>query len=169
MTKKRRKIRYDRLAAVILTPMFVAILIGCINFKSVKAQESKIQAAKIEFEPIKIEENLNVQENEGKQEKEEKEYLGEFLLTAYCGCEECSENWGKLTATGTIAEQGKTIAVDPNVIPYGSIVEIDGHRYIAEDCGGAINDKHIDVYMENHEDCFAEFCNGYHSVFIIKG
>lgn len=33
---------------------------------------------------------------------------------------------------------GKTIAVDPNLIPYGSLVEIDGVKYLANDTGGAL-------------------------------
>ena len=44
------------------------------------------------------------------------------------------------TATGTKATEGRTIAVDPSVIPYGSEVAVfydDGRicYYIAEDCG----------------------------------
>lgn len=33
---------------------------------------------------------------------------------------------------------GKTVAVDPNIIPYGSLVEIDGVKYLANDTGGAL-------------------------------
>lgn len=33
---------------------------------------------------------------------------------------------------------GKTIAVDPNIIPYGSLIEIDGVKYLANDTGGAL-------------------------------
>ena len=39
------------------------------------------------------------------------------------------------TATGTKATEGRTIAVDPDIIPYGTTVIIDDHEYIAEDCG----------------------------------
>ena len=57
--------------------------------------------------------------------------------------------------------------MDPEVIPYGTHLIIDGHEYVAEDCGGAIGGNHIDVFMENHEDCFSEACNGYHDVYMI--
>lgn len=57
-----------------------------------------------------------------------------------------------MTATGVLAEEGRTIAVDPKVIPYGSEVIIDGHTYIAEDCGGAIKGEEIDIFFESHED-----------------
>jgi 3D (Asp-Asp-Asp) domain-containing protein len=56
------------------------------------------------------------------------------------------------TATGTYPRAGRTIAVDPRVIPYGSKVKIPAlgnNTYIAEDTGGAIRGMHIDVYMSN--------------------
>lgn len=58
-----------------------------------------------------------------------------------------------MTATGNVPKQGRTIAVDPNVIPYGSKVKIKGlGTFIAEDCGGLVKGKHIDIYFESHED-----------------
>ena len=83
--------------------------------------------------------------------------LGEFKITHYCPCSLCCGKWADgITATGTTAEEGRTIAVDPKVIPYGSEVVIryaDGSErcYIAEDCGGAIKGNRIDVYMDSHE------------------
>ena len=52
--------------------------------------------------------------------------------------------------------EGRTIAVDPRVIPYGSSVTIyfaDGtiHTYTAEDCGGAIRENRIDVFFADHQ------------------
>ena len=71
--------------------------------------------------------------------------------TAYCG--------GGTTATGTPARYG-AIAVDPDVIPYGTkmyIVSDDG-KWIygvatAEDCGGAINGYIIDLYFDDYDTC----------------
>lgn len=37
--------------------------------------------------------------------------------------------------------------MDPDVIPLGSEVMIDGHIYIAEDTGGAIKGKKIDMFV----------------------
>ena len=55
-----------------------------------------------------------------------------------------------LTATGTRAQPGKTIAVDPRVIPLGSKVYIDElGEFVAEDTGGAIRGQRIDLFMEN--------------------
>lgn len=38
-----------------------------------------------------------------------------------------------MTSTGVTAVEGKTIAVDPTVIPYGSTILINGNEYIAEE------------------------------------
>lgn len=88
-------------------------------------------------------------------------YLGEFRITHYCACESCcgkseDDPWYGITATGTVATEGRTIAVDPDVIPYGSKVAVfydDGRicHYIAEDCGGAINGNDIDVFIADHD------------------
>ena len=76
----------------------------------------------------------------------------EMILTAYCSCVECCDKSDGITATGTLAKQGRTIAVDPRYIPYGTEVIIDGVTYIAEDCGGAIKGDRIDVFFNNHQD-----------------
>ena len=52
-----------------------------------------------------------------------------------------------LTASGTCAASGRTVAVDPDLIPLGSEVLIEGLGVrVAEDTGGRIRDQHIDVY-----------------------
>ena len=79
-------------------------------------------------------------------------YLGNFKLTAYCACARCCGKSDGITATGTVATQGRTIAVDPRVIPYGTAVSINGNTYIAEDCGGAIGGNRIDVFFDSHTD-----------------
>ena len=78
--------------------------------------------------------------------------LGKFTLTAYCGCSKCSGGWESKTATGTKAKAGRTIAVDPKVIPYGTKIKIGKTIYTAEDCGGGIRGKHIDIYFDSHSD-----------------
>lgn len=78
--------------------------------------------------------------------------LGEFKLTAYCPCVRCCGKSDGVTATGAKATSNRTIAVDTDVIPYGSIVIIDGAEYVAEDCGGAIKGNRIDVYFDTHKE-----------------
>lgn len=93
--------------------------------------------------------------------------LGKFKLTAYCSCEKCCGKSDGITSTGTKATQGRTIAVDPKVIGYGSKVKINGKEYVAEDCGGAIKSNHIDVFFNNHEDAL-DFGVQYANVYIKK-
>ena len=65
-----------------------------------------------------------------------------------------------ITATGTTVHHG-TVAVDPDVIPYGTrmfIVSNDG-EYVyglstAEDCGGGVNGNHVDLYYPSTYECF---------------
>ncbi len=102
-----------------------------------------------------------------------------YILTAYCPCEKCCGKWannrpldasGKeivYTASGTIAKEGRTIAVDTRKIPYGTKVVIDGICYVAEDCGGAIKDNKIDVFFESHEKA-VEFGKQTKEVLILK-
>ena len=86
------------------------------------------------------------------EEDEEKIALGEYRLTAYCACSRCCGKSDGITATGTVATAGRTIAVDPRVIPYGSRVMINGNVYVAEDCGGAIKRNRIDIFFDSHSD-----------------
>ena len=79
------------------------------------------------------------------------EDLGEFRLTYYCSCEICCDVETGITATGTPVIEGRTIAVDPSVIPYGTQVIINGHIFTAEDCGGAIKGNRIDIYVSDHD------------------
>lgn len=78
--------------------------------------------------------------------------LGEYTITHYCACSRCCGKSDGITATGTQATANRTIAVDPNVIPYGTEVVIDGQAYVAEDCGGAIKGNRIDVFCESHQE-----------------
>lgn len=85
------------------------------------------------------------------------EVLGEFAIVAYCPCEECCGGWALnrpdgivYTASGEEAVPGVTVAVDPDIIPLGSKVYIDGLGwYIAHDTG-AFSGQVIDVYFEDH-------------------
>lgn len=79
--------------------------------------------------------------------------LGKFRITHYCACSICCGPWANgATSTGVTATTNRTIAVDPTQIPYGSQVVINGQVYIAEDCGGAIKENCIDIYVASHEE-----------------
>lgn len=58
-----------------------------------------------------------------------------------------------ITASGKVAKPRHTIAVDPGLIPLGSRVFIKGVGYrVAEDVGGAIKGRHIDVFFSNDDE-----------------
>lgn len=78
---------------------------------------------------------------------------GVFTVTAYCPCEKCCGAYANgYTATGENATQGVTIAADPDVLPMGTEIELDGHTYTVQDTGGAIAGYRLDLYFDNHED-----------------
>lgn len=82
--------------------------------------------------------------------------LGRFKITHYCSCFYCTGAWGGThTASGTVPTAGRTIAVDPSVIPLGSQVIINGHVYTAEDTGSAIKGNVIDIYVNDHSTALA--------------
>lgn len=60
-----------------------------------------------------------------------------------------------ITSTGTKPTEGRTIAVDPRIIPYGTKVYIPqfDRVFIAEDCGSAIKGNRIDIYMDDYDRC----------------
>ncbi|WP_249930605.1 3D domain-containing protein, partial [Paenibacillus polymyxa] len=76
-----------------------------------------------------------------------KKVLQNVSMTAYSAQE---PGIGTRTASGTRVTEGRTIAVDPNVIPIGWWVYIEGVGFRrAEDTGGAIKGHKIDVYYES--------------------
>lgn len=84
--------------------------------------------------------------------RSEYDNLGTYTLTAYCNCARCCGRAGGKTASGTTPKAEHTIAVDPKVIPYGTAVWIRGKKYVAEDCGGSVRGKHIDIFFASHAE-----------------
>lgn len=85
-------------------------------------------------------------------------YIGNYKFTHYCTEQRkhiCGTGTG-LTATGTQVTAGRTVAVDPSVIPYGTEMYIEGYGWrVAEDCGGAVDGKHIDIAVETHSQALS--------------
>lgn len=93
--------------------------------------------------------------------------LGEFRITAYCSCPICcgeyaynrpiDENGNSIVygASGERLVQGVSVAADTSILPFGTKIQINGHTYVVQDIGGAIQGNSIDVYFENHSDALA--------------
>lgn len=143
---------------IFLTCLIICLITIVISGLEVKAMQAEIeelqyqnsrQAAQLKDRKEQIEILEIIIEN---MKQEEPEYLGIFTVTHYCPCVKCCGKTDGITFTGTQATEGRTIAVDPDVIPLGSTVVIDGKEYIAEDIGGAIKGLRIDKYMDNHQE-----------------
>ena len=70
------------------------------------------------------------------------------------------------TASGAVPKIGVTIDVDPNVIPYGTVVLIDGKEYVAQDTGNYTG-NHIDILCES--EATAESLGTYITRVYVKG
>ncbi len=86
-----------------------------------------------------------------------KKTLKNVTLTAYSagpastGKKKGDAGFG-ITASGTKVKEGRTIAVDPDVIPLGWWVYIDGIGLRrAEDTGGAVKGNKIDIYYDSEK------------------
>lgn len=79
-----------------------------------------------------------------------------FKITGYDSCEGCcGVGGGKVTKSGRTPIVEHTIAADLSVLPMYTEVYIEGLGiYTVEDIGGGINGNHIDVYCNNHEECY---------------
>ena len=81
-------------------------------------------------------------------------YAGEFKITYYCDERRkhiCGGNG--VTASGKSTEIGWTAAADWDVLPSGSLIYIDGIGFReVQDVGSAVNNKHIDVLVKEHQE-----------------
>lgn len=133
---------------------------------SVKEQILVTQGVEQLANSVEVAEKLAEKERKIQEEEERKRLEVEsktktavFKVTGYCTCKTCCGVWspevtGKEshTFTGTVPCAGRTVAVDPNVIPLGSTVIINGVSYIAEDTGSAVVGNVIDIYFDSHQE-----------------
>lgn len=97
--------------------------------------------------------NLQNKVLEIKQERNKPKYRTEEAIITYytASDDECGKGDG-ITASGTVATEGRTIASDH--LPFGTIVEIDDVKYVVEDrFGGGYNNK-IDVFVNNKHTAY---------------
>lgn len=82
-------------------------------------------------------------------------------VTAYCACAKCCDVSTGITASGTRATAGRTIAAWSG-LPFGTKVYFpalsgnsNGGVYVVEDRGGAISSGRIDIYFDSHSAALA--------------
>lgn len=126
---------------------FIAmLLVVCLIFSipvEAKSKKSKYKVVGYEYKYVKVKVKIK-----------KKKYLGTFYITHYCPCEQCcGVGGGKITASGTVPKAGRTVGVNPSLIPYGTKLRIGGKDgYVAEDTGGGIGTYHIDVFCNSHQE-----------------
>ena len=110
-----------------------------ITKQEMKLKENKSIGIKTQRTKKKISRTMKIQQMNGKPMR-----VG---ATAYCN--------DPITSTGTKPQVGRTIAVDPSVIPYGTKIYIPEFDkvFVAEDCGSAIKGNRIDIYMQDYNTC----------------
>ena len=75
------------------------------------------------------------------------DYIGQYEITFYT-------HTGNKTSTGVYPVINKTVAVDPSIIPYGTVLYIKGHGvYIAEDSGAHIKGHRLDIFLDTKDEC----------------
>lgn len=127
-----------------------------VTYKVVKHDDQVIAKTKISETPVSEPQAqcITVGGAIEKTDRNQQKYLSKKTLyvqaTAYSG--------GGLTATGREViynpDGMSTIAVDPRVIPLGSLVEVEGYGLaVAADTGGAIKGNIIDVYLNSEDEC----------------
>lgn len=82
-----------------------------------------------------------------------------FKVTHYCGCSKCCGNYSDGSESVAYGASGKrleafvSVAVDPSVIPLGTVLhDAEGRLYRAEDTGGAIKGNRIDLFVGDHQE-----------------
>ena len=77
-----------------------------------------------------------------------------YKVTGYCACTKCCGKTNGITASGTKATAGRTIAASSQ-FSFGTKLLINGTTYTVEDRGGAIKGNKIDVYFNTHAEALA--------------
>ncbi|MDB4868977.1 MAG: hypothetical protein JWR03_3310 [Cohnella sp.] len=123
--------------------------------------KKKAQAMTLAYNTANVSNAGNVMQMNGRTIKV-RQVMNNVTLTAYsAGVASTGKAKGHpeygITASGRTVQEGRTIAVDPRLIPLGWWVYIEGIGLRrAEDTGSAIKGKKIDVYYdsENYADRF---------------
>ncbi|HLS06538.1 MAG TPA: LysM peptidoglycan-binding domain-containing protein [Bacillota bacterium] len=121
-----------------------------------KEKKRKKEADKAKSKSKQTKETATKPQAKEAEQKVDKQAAGQTMTvtaTAYTAqCDGCSG----VTYTGVNLNenrQAKVIAVDPNVIPLGSEVHVEGYgNAIAADIGGAIKGNKIDIHVPTKSD-----------------
>lgn len=132
--RKINKFEYSQAKAILYTRIFLLILIlaqavACLELckqnKQLKSKPPETIIVERDISPIPYDD------------------LGEFTLTWY-------NPTGNRTKTQTIPKQAFTVAVDPKIIPLGSIIYIKNYGvFVACDTGSKVKGKRVDIFINS--------------------
>lgn len=160
--RTRTRIRIIKIQWLIILSLIVALIISIATRPSASVVKPEPSATRVEA-PVTSAPIVEVTLPAETEPEPVLIKLGEFKTTAYCTCVKCCGIWSQehpsrvgtdyvqRTKSGTIPTEGRTVAVDPDVIPFGTVLIIDGHEYIAEDSGAAVKGNVVDIYFASHE------------------
>ncbi len=81
-------------------------------------------------------------------------YLGKYDITGYTPkCVHCCGNDKGITASGTVATRGRTVATYKN-IPFGTTLYIKGYGFYKVEDRGAFKQDTIDIACSSHDECY---------------
>lgn len=99
------------------------------------------------------------------------EEAGTYMCTAYCTEQYphiCGEGQG-ITASGQPIQADVTVAADQTLLPYGTVLYIEGVGIrIVQDKGAGVQGYHLDVAVDTHENALTWSGYGEHRVWIIR-
>lgn len=135
--RTRARIRLIKIQWLLILALIVALILSFVTRPSASVPDEP------ESSPVRVEAPEPITETSAPEP--ELIELGEFKTTAYCTCVKCCGIWSaehpsrvgtdyvQRTKSGTIPTADRTVSVDPDVIPLGTVLIIDGCEYIAED------------------------------------
>lgn len=165
----------------IIIPVMAIILAGCGSAATVASSEPVVlkeiprqEVTEMDFvKEMQLLKAMVVEDNIAEEEVEviesvKGDLLGEFQLTGYCSCVKCCGKYAKnrprdaegleivIGAAGNRLFDGVSIAVDPEIIPLGTEVYIEGYGVrVAQDTGVAVKGKIIDIYHTDHARAYS--------------
>lgn len=164
---ERRKTRAAQASAkawkrnAILTLILAALAAGVALVVTVKAAATEGPAASPTEAPAISDAGRLLGDDTPAQEPlrlDQAHVLEGVTITHYDVCSKCCGKVDGITASGVRATPYSTVAVDPTMIPLGSILLVDYGdgaglcRYRAEDTGAAVKGSHIDLCVGSHAE-----------------
>ena len=147
---------------LIMITFAVVAIIAALALVFIKPTENKVIVVE---EPMGSNITMSFKEEEPEEETcimYAKQSIGRYYITAYSDL----ETGCKTTASGKKVHEGTitTCAIDRKLHKFGTVFEIDGKLYVAEDTGGLVKGKHIDIFIHdmkkmnkygsNHQEIF---------------